>query len=201
MIGVSNGRTARQSEYGEGSGPEMKIKDITEWAKEFMLKDGKHAPTLFVETDAPQMVIAELADMPGTPDARLLYFMAVGRKFAAEHPGARVREVAFIVMAWANKYVPGQPIPKMRPSQNPDRMELLTISHLIVNADNSMRLDGQMVEIIRDEKGKVRDLYHLPATVEGGQSPILTLFVLGFQNPQASNREIMQLLQDMSGPV
>lgn len=174
----------------------MKIKEITEWAKEFMLKDGTHAPTLFVETDAPQMVIAELADIPGTSTERLPYFLAAGRKLAADYPGGRVREVAFIVMAWASMHAIGQPAPKMRPSQDPKRIELLTISHLTVNANDSVKLDGQMVEIIRDGSGQVRDLLHLSATVEGGQSPMLLLFILGFQHPHFSDREIMRLLQD-----
>jgi hypothetical protein len=178
----------------------MKIKDITEWAKEFMLKDGSHAPTLFVETDAPQMVIAELAGMPGTPAARQPYFLAMGRKLAAEHPGVRVREVAFIAMSWASMQLPGQPAPKTLPSKDPNRMELLLIAHLTLDADGSMKEDGQMVEIIRDNKGKVRDLYHRPDTVESGLSPFLILFVLGFNYPQASDSQIMQLMQDMRGP-
>lgn len=179
----------------------MKIKEITEWAKEFMLKDGSHAPTLFVETNAPKMVIAELADMPGTPELRRLYFLMAGRKFAADHPGEQPREVAFIVMSWANFRLPGQPAPKRLPSQDPNRKELLLISHLTVSADNSMKEDGQMVEIIRDRQGKVRDLYHLPATVQGGQSPFLIAFVLGFQHPEWSNQEVWRILQDMRGPA
>jgi hypothetical protein len=178
----------------------MQIDDLTIWAKEFMLKDGKHAPTLFVETDKPEMVIAGLADMPGTPDARLTYFLALGRKFAADHPGERVREVAFIVMSWASKQEVGKPAPKVRPSQDPNRMELLLISHVTLNADDSVALDGQMVEILRDGKGKVRDLLQLPGNVEGGQSPMLILFILGFQNPQLSDREIVRIMQDMRGP-
>jgi hypothetical protein len=178
----------------------MRIKEITTWAKEFMLKDGKHAPTLFVETDAPKMVIAGLGDMPGTPEARRLYFLEAGRHLAADHPGERMREVALIVMSWASKRFPGQPAPKVRPSQDPNRMELLMISHLALNADSSIKLDGQMVEIIRDNTGKVRDLYHLPATVEGGKDPILTLFMLGFNHPQLSNAEIRHRLEALLGP-
>ncbi len=179
----------------------MKIKDITAWAKEFMLKDGTHGPTLFVETDKPQMVVAGLTDMPATPDVRLPYFLALGRRFAAEHPGEHAREVAFIALSWASKQLPGQPASKHRPSQDPNRMELLMISHLTVNADGPMKLDGQFVEVIRDNQGKVRDLYHLPTSVQSGQSPILTAFVLGFHHPQWSTSQVMQVLQDLQGPA
>lgn len=161
----------------------MRIEEITSWAKEFMLKDGTHGPTLFVETEARQ-----------------LYFLALGRRFASDHPGERVREVTLIIMTWANMQRPGQAAPKLRPSQDPNRMELLMISQLTVNADDSTKLDGQLVEIIRDGQGKVCDLYHLPATIEDGQSPILTLFVLGFHHPQWSTRDVWRVLQDILGP-
>ncbi len=44
--------------------------------------------------------------------------------------------------------------------------------------------------------GEMRDLLPLSATIEGDQSPMLLLFVLGFQHPHFSNREIMRLLQE-----
>lgn len=125
----------------------------------------------------------------------------LGRKFAADYPGEHPREVAFIALTWASKQLPGQPAPKQRPSRDPNRMELLMIAHLVVSADGPMKEDGQLVEILRDGKGKVRDLYHLPATVKGGQSLFLMLFVLGFQHPQLSNYEIGRLLQDLRGPA
>jgi hypothetical protein len=142
-----------------------------------------------------------MADMPGRAEARVLYFLVLGRKFAADHPSEHVREVAFIALSWASTQRPGQPAPKQRPSQDPNRMELLAISQLIVSADESMKVDGQMVEIIRDNKGKVRDLYHLPATVEGGQSPLLAAFVLGFHHPQWSTSEVWRVLHDLQGPT
>lgn len=173
----------------------MKIEEITEWAKEFLLKDGTHAPTLFVETDKPQLIIAELADMPATPNARLSYFLELGHKLAADHPGERASEVAFIALSWTSKQLPGQPAPKHRPSQDPNRMELLVISHLTLNADLTTRLDGQLVEIIRDNEGKVRDLYHLPATAEDGQSAMLLLFMVGFDYPEMSESDIKRIMR------
>ncbi len=177
----------------------MKIDEITTWAKEFLLKDGTHDPTLFVETDAPQLVVAGLADMPASPNTRMSYFLALGRKLAADHPGERVREVAFIALSWASKQLPGQPTPKQRPSQDPNRMELLAISHLTSNADHSVKLDGQLVEIIRDNRGKLRDLLPLPTTAQDAQNPLLVLFILGWRYPELSERELKQLLRDTLG--
>ena len=177
----------------------MEIDEITTWAKKFLLKDGTHDPTLFVETDAPQVIVAGLANMPAALDIRMSYFLAVGRKFATDHPGEQMHEVAFIELSWASKQLPGQSTPKHRPAQDPNRTELLTISHLTANADHSVKLDGQSVEIIRDNKGKLRDLLPLPTTAEDGQSPLLVLFLLGFRYPELSEREIKQLLRDTMG--
>ena len=138
--------------------------------------------------------------MPGMADARLLYFLEIGRKLASEHPGQQVKEVAFIAMSWASFQPLDQPSPSIRPSKDPNRKELLVIQHLMVNAEGTMKLDGEMVEILRDGKGRVHDLYHLPAEVQEGQSPMLMLFVLGFNYPQTSNREIMHRLQALLGP-
>ncbi len=178
----------------------MKIEEMTTWAKEFLLQDGTHAPTLFVETEVGQ-VIAELPDLPETTNQRLSYFLALGRHFAAAHPGENVRELAFIALSWASKQLPGEPAPKLRPSQDPNRVELLMISHLTVNPDHTVKLDGQMVEIIRDNDGKLRDLFHLPGSVEGGQSPVLVLFVLGARYPDLSEAEIKRLMLDALGPM
>jgi hypothetical protein len=172
----------------------MKIDEITAWAKELLLEDGTHAPTLFVETDAPEVIISELADLPPTPNARLSYFLELGRHLARKHPNEQAREVAFIALSWASKQAPDQPVPEYRPSQDPNRMELLVISHLTLRADFTTRLDGQLVEIIRDNEGKVRDLYQLPGNVESGESAMLVLFILGFQYPEMTELEFKQIM-------
>ncbi len=177
----------------------MHVDDITKMAKEFVLKDGKHGPTLFVETDAPQMLLLGMAEMPPTPAQRLSYFIAIGRKFGQEHAGTTIRELLYVMLAWASLQKVGDPAPRGRPSQDPNRKEMLVITHATITG-TKVTYTTQMMEVIRANKKSV-DLMQLPAPTQEGSNPQLALFITAFHHPQLTDAEIMRLSRDAQGPA
>lgn len=176
----------------------MNIQDIISWAKEFMLKDGGHRPTLFVETDKPQMIFADVADMP-PPAQRLAHFIELGRKMGQEHAGENLTEVAIVVMAWGSRQLPGQPAPKVRPSQDPKRMEVFMITNMRFVGEKIER-GGEIYEILRDGKGKVVDLLKMQG-VGQPQDNLLAGFAAGFKSAIYTEEQIIQMIRDQKGPA
>lgn len=183
----------------------MDLAMITDWAKDTMLTlGGHHGPMLFVETDKrdaqngkPTLHIVALANgLPEWPELRRAMFIQVGQRFAADFPDEHLEKIAFIFMAWATMTPVSQPVAKVRPSQDPNRIELLVISYAAVTP-GGIEQDGAMVEIIRDRKGKVLDLFQRPEVVERAQDFLLMGFIEGVRNPTMSVPEIMRYLDDL----
>jgi hypothetical protein len=176
----------------------MHVDEIMAMAKEFVLKDGKHGPTLFVETDA-QIVIAGLANLPPTPEERQDAFIAVGRKFRQDHPDEQLREILYIMLAWTSLQKVGDPAPRVRPSQDPQRKEMLVMTHAIVTGATAT-YSTQLLEVIRPTK-KTADLVQLPAPIKEGGNTQLDLFIAAYHNPLLPDAAIRQYVRDARGPA
>ncbi len=176
----------------------MNIEEITQWAKEFTMQDGGHAPTLFLETDKPEMLIAHLAGMPATPEERLSAFINAGRDLGMAHRGEKLVELAFISMNWATMTPVGQPL-KTLPSKAPNRKELLTIRHIKL-ADSGMEYNNYIYEVLRTKKSKKVDLVAFPAEIVQAKDYLLFGLITAYQNPLLTNAQIMQIIHDEQGP-
>lgn len=159
----------------------MDIADITKMAKQFLMEDGSHAPTLFIQTDK-QIIIAEVRDLPGTPTERLLALQAAGQQLGQARRGEVLREVGFIVLGWASMHAVDDPTPRGRPSQDPNRKEIMIISFVRLTPDGVTN-ESELVEILRDGQGKVHDLYHIPNEIkqQPQADPLVMAFIDGFR--------------------
>jgi hypothetical protein len=147
-------------------------KEIIECAKGLMLEFGRHVPTVFVfGTKKKTFFSLQSGD---TLDERIVTMRKAGEIVGRHGNVGNLVRVIYVYEAWAcpprAEYI--------RPSQDPNRCEVLMISALDV-AQNKQSV--VMYVSIRDPGGKVSQL----APIMGGKpleasSDLLPSFVLGF---------------------
>jgi len=147
------------------------VKKIIEVAKQIFLLDGYHAPMVFIKGDKGKVVV-EIKNFGDNSYQRELAMLNLGTHIACK---SNVGELDLIVMvneAWMSTDL------TMLPSQNPKRIEVLSINFLDVISQEE-KATG--FKIIRDKLGKAVDLrplnkssdffeakgYLLPAFVHG----------------------------------
>lgn len=181
----------------------MKTQDIFQQAKEQLLAEGEHLPTLFVafqEDDTMRMSV--FADFPyATTLERQKALFALGRKQGEEAREKTVKQVAFIIEAWAATYRVGEPR-RHAPSEDPNRREVLILQTLTVmptpNGKSTIQQTLQTAELLRDGNGTLIDL--LPSEkildAEGG---LLVAFLAGFESAKLSDDAFAAIVRKASG--
>jgi len=112
--------------------------------------------------------------------------------------GGRLVELAFINMSWVTKTAVGE-TPKVRPLQDPNRMELLSVRHIKLT-DGGKEYSNQMFEVLRSKKSKVVDLVAFPAEVLEAKDYLLFGLIAAYQDPHLTDAQIMQIIRDEQGP-
>lgn len=128
------------------SGPKYNftIEQMVSIAQENILRDGGHRPTLIVKGSRSGATIAvdELGDTLEEHQKRLArigFFLAQDRKIGV------LRQAFFVSEGWMS--IADEKPPATRPSQDPNRKEVLTISGLTVE---DHRISMVVYEMVRD---------------------------------------------------
>lgn len=155
------------------------FEDITEKAKEILIQDGQHVPLLIIE-GSKKLVVSQIQDMPDTHDERAALMRFFGQAAARTAKIGRLEQVFFVSEGWMSAASKDKP-PEMRPSQDPQRKEVLIISGLELK---TRRKQLRIFEMVRNPSKRVVDLQELtPTSGRGGEIeiPLLDAFAQGFQ--------------------
>jgi hypothetical protein len=154
------------------------LEAVSRHAVDVLLRDGSHAPILIVEGNRGGTVIT-LQDMAPTHDERLRQMAQAGVVTAQRNEVGKLRQLFFITEAWMSTTEGGQ-LPDQPPSQDPRRKEILVVSQLQVQQDQSAMV---AYEMHRDDEGKLAKITQMPSgdpsEVEV-KSPLLDAFIVGF---------------------
>lgn len=154
-------------------------------AKETALQDGHHVPLLILEGNRG-LAMGQIQDMPDTHGARMELMRRFGEAAGRSGRVGRLAQVFFVSEGWMSVATRDKP-PELRPSQDPDRREVLIISGLDMRGlGKSLRI----LEMVRNEDKRVVDLQELvpPGGEEGAiEIPLLDAFAEGFEIAFLSN--------------
>src|SRR5688572_18553196 len=156
------------------------IEEIISNAKEIMLRDGKHVPVVIIEADT-KLLAGQIPDMPPTHGERveLMRFLgqAAGKSGRIDH----LQQVFMVQEAWMSVATEDKP-PELRPSQDPNRKEVLVISAIEIK---DYKKHMRVFEILRDRQEQVVGFEEfMPNEEKKDESievPLLDAFVHGFQ--------------------
>ena len=148
-------------------------------AKEITLQDGNHVPVLIVE-GSRGLAISQMRDVPDTHGERLDLMRSIGSGCGHERKARPTAPGLLHLRGLDERRNQGKP-PDMRPSQDPNRKEVLIVSGL--------ELQGQqkhlrIFEMIRNPQQRVVDLPELmPPHAQDGtiEIPLLDAFAQGFR--------------------
>jgi hypothetical protein len=146
------------------------IAEIIAKAKQLMLRDGYHAPMVFAKGTNGKVAVV-LESFGNTAEERAKDMMYAGAMVADRHNVGELELVVLVNEAWMSKNV--------MPSQDPNRIEVLTISSLDTSTQEQY---VTMFEVVRNPRGQIIDLkqgQHLESTRAKGV--LLTAFQEGYQ--------------------
>lgn len=171
----------------------MDVQSILARAKEMLLEDGEHPPTLFVEYgQGGAFDILLFANFPfSTTLERKMALFSVGREQGIAHPGKRVVQACLVIEAWMSTAKTKEEI-KHSPSQDPNRQEVLMVLTLDAT-DSSLPETIQRVEMVRDGSGKLVDLLQSREAIRS-ESVFLASFLAGYLSAFMSDDELAHKL-------
>lgn len=117
-----------------------------------------------------------------TYEARLQQMYITGQALAHEGTAGSLSSVYFITEAWLSQARHGI-LPGMRPSQDPQRKEVLIVSGLSGLIGHRWQVHLAIFEMVRDEQGALRETrdYTFPDDPElVADTPLLEAFLTGF---------------------
>lgn len=152
--------------------------DLITEATEHMLAVGYHISTIFAVGSRNVLVV--MGDMPTESKVREWFMYAVGRQTARENIGT-LRDVYCIMEAWMGLFDPDNPT--SMPSDDPNRIEVLMLSHYDLRAS---RLDLVVFALLRDGHGNLSDLAKIADTRDrkdsAPESPMIDAFMSGYHD-------------------
>lgn len=157
--------------------PSLSFEQVTQLAREILLQQGSHLPTIIVEGHN-QMVVTHLAPLEDTHEGRAQQMFSAGYVLAESRAIDTLKQVFFICEAWMSFVMDGK-IPSFPPSEDPSRKEVLIISNLRVQEQTGK---VAIFEMLRDESGELMELreFQEQLTATHADSPLLTAFIHGF---------------------
>ncbi len=159
---------------------QVSFEEIISNAKELTLRDGHHVPILIVE-GSRNYLINTFREMPDTHQARAQLMDLMGRTVAKNSRIGRLRQVFLISEGWMSKGSKENP-PKMRPSEDPERMEVLIVSGLQIEGNKKSLM---LFEMLRDNQKRLVELREFKPPEEKVKEievPLLDAFTRGFQS-------------------
>ena len=162
----------------EGQPSRLTLEEVISSAIDALLTRGSHGPTLIVEGDRRGIVLA-LADIADTHQGRLKQMTMVGMATARETGIGKLHQVFFISEAWMSMAYDESALPA-RPSEDPKRVEVLTIAQMHIADDNNRLV---LLEMIRDASGNLIEVRQMDLGDEADaevKSPLLSAFATGY---------------------
>jgi hypothetical protein len=154
----------------------LTFEEVTRIAKETILKHGNHIPTLIAD-GSKRPVFTQIVDMEATPEGRVQQMFTTGFILARSGQVGVLNQVFFITEAWLSTATADE-LPEKRPSEDPQRKEVLLISSFKVSQRQQR---SAVIEMVRDSSGKLVDLHEIEFGEESeGENRLLTAFVVGF---------------------
>jgi hypothetical protein len=148
------------------------VNAITDIAKRVFLKDGYHAPLIFVKGTTSKVAI-QLVSFGETADERELDMLNAGTWLACKHNVGELDLIVFVNEAWMSRNL------DVLPSQDPKRIEVLLINSLDARTQEERLLS---FDVIRDPKGHVIDLKRSDLPEFGApKGKLLPAFQKGYQ--------------------
>jgi hypothetical protein len=123
---------------------------VIDQAKETILQDGEHVPTIIAD-GSQRWVVIPIPEMGHTHDERRVQMFAAGFVLGHSRRLGMLRQVFFVSEGWLS-LAEGKGLPKMLPSEDPKRREVLFVSSLKLP---DRKADMVVFEMIRDSKGEL----------------------------------------------
>lgn len=147
------------------------MEKIVQVAKWIALKQGYHAPMLFLDgTIAKAPMILE--QFPNEHEEKIKYLYVAGKQFSKKHEIGTLNKVFFVMEAWMGTNV------AIRPSRDPKRIEVLIIACFDI-LKNEQTVTSLVY--VRDPSGKLIAIKDASMPDNGkAESPLLPAFVAGY---------------------
>jgi hypothetical protein len=160
---------------------QLTLKEVTRTAKEAALQKGGHAPTIIAQGSAGSLV-GTLEQFPQTHKAKVGQMFSAGFLLGQTGKVGRLEQVFFISEGWLSQPEPGQ-LPERPPSQDPNRLEVLLVTHREVAPQRNTMACLEMVRNPEGQLTALRDIRQPEWNERSGrlESPLLDAFVEGFQ--------------------
>jgi hypothetical protein len=173
----------------------MNMSEIIRVAKEILLKQGAHHPTVFVELNGnpPEMGQIVLTRWPDLPEQREHLLYTQGRQLGHRYPKRNLLHIALLMEAWYRDLAPGTH--RILPPSVSLRREVLLVLHLDVSSGSQT---AQVIEMIRDNEGTLRDLL-LGGAVPEARGMGLQMLLRGFTDVQQHANKAKKLMQKRRG--
>jgi len=155
------------------------LDEVVQIAKELTLSSGGHVPTLIAGGSRDSMVV-KIDEIASTHEQRIHQMTALGAVLARSGKIGALQQVYFISEGWMTRGSADTPA-TLPPSQDPQRLEVLLVSHLDVRQAKSTLV---LHEMNRNAQGVLTTLDALPQ-VDGTfdvYSPLLNAVAVGFSN-------------------
>ncbi len=153
----------------------LTLEEVASLAKEMVLHDGYHVPTVIAEGNKGAVAM-QITELGSTAEERQRQMFQAGFALAQTQAVGVLRQVFQVSEGWMSGGQPGER-PHYPPSQDPNRKEILLVASLTVP---SARNEVRVWEMIRDPTRKLVDLKAFDTGAEEAQSPLLNAFVAGF---------------------
>ena len=155
---------------------QITLEAVARKAQEVMLEDGHHVPTLIV-SGYGQVAVLQVRDLADTSEARFQQLERIGFTLAQQSNRVIPEQVFIITEGWMSTLAKHE-TPLVRPSEDPNRKEVLLVSDLNVDGYKS---SAMVFEMIRGKGQKVTGLRPMEMEdSDGTASPLLEAFVQGF---------------------
>jgi hypothetical protein len=156
------------------------LEQVLDQAREVILRDGGHAPTVIADGShaAVSLALPELGD---THDERRFQMFAAGFMLGHSRRLGALRQAFFVSEGWMS-VAEGEIPPRVPPSEDPNRKEVLFVSSLKL-ADGKASM--VIFEMIRDSEGELFEIKPLSGIADQVEeteveSPLLDAFAAGF---------------------
>ena len=163
----------------------LSFEHVTRLAREVLLRDGYHLPTVIVD-GSQQPVIVQIPEMAPTHEERAAQMYVAGAILGRDRQAGRLRQAFFVTEGWMSVAREGS-LPAVPPSQDPQRKEMLVVTGYESSTQHTRMA---LYEMKRDPEGVLRELldyeYGTGNRIQA-ENPLLEAFVQGFASGGASS--------------
>src|SRR5574341_111200 len=127
------------------------LEQVAQSAKEVILRDGKHLPTL-IALGSLHNVVTRFSQMPDTHKGRAVMMHRTGSVIAEAGEVGDLQKVYFVVEAWMNTAREDGTF-DLPPSKDPNRIEVLIVDSMDVQENEG---DLIILEMVREDRKSTR---------------------------------------------